>query len=390
MICDALVLGGGPAGATTALGLTRHGRKVCLVDWPCKRPPLGESLPPGAVPLLELMGLRREFERQGHLRTWSTKSAWGGEDLRDQDFTFHPYGSAWQLDRAAFQDLLLAAARSAGTHILRAPGLKRVVRSAGGLWSVDFDAIGTIAARFIVDATGRRSSFARALGHRRLKQDRLVATTICRAPRKREDAIGFVLVEAQRDGWWYAASAPAAGLIATYMTDSDLLPARRDRRLSFFLERLDETLHVRAMFPPEKTSTILVTCPAQTASLDLAGGDGWIAVGDAAISLDPLSSAGLCNALEMGLRGAAAIHGSLSGDPEAIGKYASTVEQEMFEYNRLRHSFYAMERRWRDRAFWMRRRSVGRVTGATSASRARFSTREAPHANPRQGKCDIA
>ncbi len=82
-----------------------------------------------------------------------------------------------------------------------------------------------------------------------------------------------------------------------------------------------------------------------------------MAVGDAAVAFDPLSSLGINNALETGLRAAEAIHAALSGHEKALTPYASFLHDRLAESERLRLSFYAMEQRWRQEPFWRRRTS---------------------------------
>ena len=89
--------------------------------------------------------------------------------------------------------------------------------------------------------------------------------------------------------------------------------------------------------------------------LDRFVGDGWLAVGDAAISFDPLSSQGMLNALYTGLRGGQALARALLGDHAGIAGYTERLEQVYGAYLRNRLAFYAAEPRWADHAFWRRR-----------------------------------
>jgi hypothetical protein len=63
-------------------------------------------------------------------------------------------------------------------------------------------------------------------------------------------------------------------------------------------------------FSPE---TALSVTAANSARLAETAGDGWIAIGDAALSFDPIASRGLFNALYTAWSGAMACHDVLTG-----------------------------------------------------------------------------
>jgi len=101
-----------------------------------------------------------------------------------------------------------------------------------------------------------------------------------------------------------------------------------------------------------------VRTDASGARLERFAGDGWLAVGDAALAFDPLSSQSLFDALYTGLRGAEAIAADLAGEggaPEARTAYAERLESVRAAYRRHLHLYYRAETRWRDRPFWARR-----------------------------------
>jgi flavin-dependent dehydrogenase len=63
------VIGGGPAGSSAARRLSQLGRSVVIIEKQVfPRAHLGESLSPGVLPLLDVLGLRERIEDQGFLR----------------------------------------------------------------------------------------------------------------------------------------------------------------------------------------------------------------------------------------------------------------------------------------------------------------------------------
>src|SRR5262249_40774712 len=88
----------------------------------------------------------------------------------------------------------------------------------------------------------------------------------------------------------------------------------------------------------------------------------WVAVGDAAMAWDPLSSQGIGKALESALAAAEAIRGALDGRLGALRDYAGGVALSFDQYRRLRTHFYGQVRRWPGAPFG-ERRQITRHTG---------------------------
>lgn len=91
------------------------------------------------------------------------------------------------------------------------------------------------------------------------------------------------------------------------------------------------------------------------ARLDRFGGKGWLAVGDAALSFDPLSSQGIFDAIYTGMKAAQAVDASLSGDTQAVEEYSTRLESIRAAYLERHRLVYETEARWPDRSFWRRR-----------------------------------
>ena len=87
----------------------------------------------------------------------------------------------------------------------------------------------------------------------------------------------------------------------------------------------------------------------------LPAGDGWLAIGDAAICFDPLASNGLLSAFETAAAAADAAVRLLDGDDEAAAAYDAHVAGLWRSYRQAREAAYAIERRWAQNPFWSRR-----------------------------------
>lgn len=345
---DALVAGGGPAGATAALCLARSGASVALVD-PFTDDGLhvGETLAPTTREPLTHLSLWDRFLAAGHRPAQAIRSAWGHAEPIDQDFIFHPYGSGWHVDRRAFDRMLVDAASQAGVRLVTG-AIERASRNRG-VWSLHAGAA-ELKARHVVDATGRPARFARRLGARRVALDRLVGVVASLPAEQTTSAHeGATLLEAVRDGWWYSARTPDDRLLLAYMTDADLW-ARAARTPGAFASTLESAplTRARVLGAPGAPARVVA---AVSAHLHPAAGPGWIAAGDSAMAVDPLSGGGVCLALRSGMRAA----DTILRDEDAVGEYSADISRAFSAYTDQWRWFYGQEERFGSSDFWRRR-----------------------------------
>jgi flavin-dependent dehydrogenase len=362
---DVVVLGAGPAGAAAATALVRTGLKVVLLARPGTGPPdRYETLPPEIQVPLAALGLWEHFRAAGHLPSPGILSAWGGPGLIATDALFNPYGPGWHVDRGCFDALLVEGAADVGVIVRRDLLVTRLGRGPSGDWTLEGNSGGrpvALRAGFLIDATGRAASPARRLGGGRVVLDRLVGLVAMISPDPSTPCPDRrLLVEAVADGWWYAAPLPdAQRLLLAFFTDADLLPRGRDALAPHWRTRLQQAPYATQRLGIHARLDGLHLMSASTSQARRVAGAGWLAVGDAAATLDPLCGQGVYRALESGLRAAAAVGSSLSGSREALSDYARHAEADFAAYLRERVAYYRAERRWRPAPFWQRRHSTG-------------------------------
>jgi flavin-dependent dehydrogenase len=167
-----LVVGGGPAGATSAALLAREGFDVLLVERePFPRFHVGESLLPANVALFDRLGVHEAVRKAGFL---VKHGATFYDQETDHEHTFYftrdpaapSYG--YQVSRAEFDALLLEHARRSGAEV-RQPATAEGLRLAPDGVTVavrEGDRRDETRARFLVDARGRAGFLATATGRR--------------------------------------------------------------------------------------------------------------------------------------------------------------------------------------------------------------------------------
>ena len=240
----------------------------CSQRPPARKPWGGESFTGAIRTPLTTLGLWDRFCAAGHVTGYEQRSAWGEAGIADSIFS--AYGNAWHVDRDRFDDDLRAAVVERGVAIVRYASLDTLQRDGDGAeWRIELDGRRRIAARYLVDATGRAGAVARRLGVRPQLHDRLVAFTAL-VPRNPAFDHAMVISTAS-DGWWYAAPVPRGHVLA-YFTDSDLAPRQFGARS-------------------------MQVVPANSAFTPARGRDGWLPVGDACAAHDPLCGWGVHRAL---------------------------------------------------------------------------------------------
>ena len=371
---DAIVLGGGPAGATAATLLAEAGRRVLVLEkGTFPRFHIGESLLPASVELFQRLGVNDALQqafihKPGGKWLYGTAEVPGDFANSDRWATFksHPY--SYLVERSIFDEILLNRASEVGAEVRFGHDVCDLLsdeRPTNGEPSPDDasrnrvcgvrarDASGTVrefAGDLVIDCTGLRAFVGAKLGIRRPAHgQRLGIFAQYRAEPTRDDVkAGWFIGQMYYDGWTWLLRLPDGRFsVGTVMT------AERFKKTGASAERLLDFLVAHnpllrdGMTPdPERISSVHVSGHMGNRCSRLAG-DGWVLAGDAAFFVDPCYSSGV----HLAMSSAALIADSVlkaPADRALPPNVFDEYERKMFHHEqavvRMVESFYIASR----------------------------------------------
>jgi len=357
MRADVLILGAGPAGVSTALGLLCQGISVAIVSSKGRVPGIPvDVLSPETKTEFAHLGIQAEAWSSLGVACHGIDAAWGNASPTSYSFLRNPYGDGIAVPRSTLHPVLLQCATDAGAHhsIARFVGAEptstgwRVTSQAGEINE-------QIECRVLVDASGRASVVSRHMGARFRRFDSLCSVGAlldgCKTDR-------ILSVTATQHGWWYSAPTPDGRTLVSFLSDADVLRRLSATRPDVWLSLLRPVRRALSLGDLPRRPA-LEAYPCESSTLE-AMGTAWLAVGDAAARFDPLSATGVLHAIRSGRTAAAAVASYLGGNSEALNDFARGELDSFAAYLRGRRSQYGLERRFSQHAFWARRTADGR------------------------------
>ena len=338
---DVAVIGGGPAGLTAAVALRNSGRSVVVIDRISRGRRVGETLVPDVRHLLASLSLTEGFDDIPSVSFVGTRSTWGSaSEPFERSSILNPLGAGLHVDRAVFDQWFVEQASRCGVCVEKVSERVDLKECSAG-WSMSCGAL-EFEAPFLIDARGR--SVAEGVPRRWVAFDRLVGLVGWFSGSHNTEP--ELLIEPIECGWWYSAPQPDGGLVATLMTDADLLSASADGKLlDYWTASLDLAPLTRERLNQCSQANELEVRRAESGYSYPDRGGNWRAVGDAAISCDPLAGVGIANAIRSGIAAAQEIDSP------------STPAAPPLDYLEKRAQYYGMETRWPS-PFWLRRQPV--------------------------------
>ena len=353
---ECIVVGGGPAGATTATLLAQHGRKTLLLErgrFP--RHHIGESLMPQTYWTFQRLGMLPKLAASDFPRKESVQFISGsGAESQPYFFTDRDPGEwskTWQVRRDTFDQMMLDNARAHGVEVREGTGINRVVMEDGRAVGVEVGdpEPGRIGADVVVDATGMAALLSKSLNLREAEQDLKNASIYAyykgaARDEGRNSGATVIIHNVDRSGWfWFIPLPDDVASVGVVAPPNYLCAGRGDDPAVTFEEEIAKTPGIaRRLDGAERISSVYVTSDFSYRSRQVAG-DGWVLVGDAFGFLDPVYSSGVFLALKSGEFAADAIHEALAaGDTSGarLGAWGERFTSGMHLMRQLVYAFY--------------------------------------------------
>jgi len=324
---EVVVIGGGPAGATTATLVAQQGRSARLYErerFP--RYHVGESLIPETFWVLDRLGILPELRGgpfvEKHSVQFVSEQGRLSEPLYFADYKPHESARTWQVTRQDFDQLMLDNARRHGVDVREGMRVLDVLFEGGravGVRTVDEAGVEEdVRCHVVVDAAGQSGLILDRLGLRQwdpLLKKAAIWSYFKGAAREQGRDAGATLVmqTAGKVGWfWYIPlqnDITSIGVVAPF----DHLFKNRDSKDlgAIFSEEVARCPGLQPRIAGAERVGPYRAAKEYSYRSSKVAGDGWVLVGDAFGFLDPLYSSGILLALKSGALAADAIAAGL-------------------------------------------------------------------------------
>ena len=303
---DVIVVGAGPAGASTAYHLAKQGHSVLMVEkdaFPRYKPCSG-AVSPSVAEFFDFdfaPAIARSMRRVRY--TYKL-----GDPVEAELTTTDPI---WMVKREVFDQFLVQQAQRQGAEF-KANTAVTAIANKGDYWQVS-TTDGTLESTYLVAADGANGPMAKWLGFPNIVL-RTASVLEVPAPVGDDCAINFEFgLVKQGCAWNFPKGASYSIGAATFLGQGS---ADHRKALEKFSQSFGVSLDQGTLY---------------SHSLKMWDGNHplhthrAVLVGEAAAIVDPLSAEGIRPGMISGVRAAEAIHAALAGDPEALASYTATM-----------------------------------------------------------------
>lgn len=341
MLCDVAIIGGGPAGATTASLLKKYNPNLNVVILERDKFPrdhVGESQLPGTSSVLAEMGVWDKVEAADFPIKLGATYRWGkSEEL--WDFEFYPReqfrdeprpakyegqrrATAFQVDRAVYDKILLDHVAEMGALVREETRVIEILRDGDAVKGLKLDGGEVIEAKYYVDGSGHSGILRRAMGVEVDCPTKLQNVAMWDYWQNADWAVKigiggtYVQVLSIGYGWiWFIPLGPtrtSVGLIvpAEYLKTCGKKPAE------LYAEALQNDDRIRGLMRNATSEDKFSTIKDWSFLARRLAGENWFLVGESGGFADPILAAGLTMTHHAGRECAYTILELLGGNPK--------------------------------------------------------------------------
>jgi flavin-dependent dehydrogenase len=349
---DVIVIGGGPAGSTSATLLAQRGLSVLLLErerFP--RFQIGESLLPYNNDLLDRLGITESLEQGDFFPKYGAEFVTGDGQIA---YTFRfdrnlpeGYQRTFQVKRAEFDLLLLRNAAAAGVEVREQTAVASVELDDPDRAVVQLTTGEKLESRFVVDASGHGSIVGQRYGGRSeveaLKKVAFFAH-YRNVPRPSGRDAGNTIIVVLRDAWFWLIPITGELMSVGLVVERDHVKNCGLQPEELLEKTICETPYMAERMKNAERVTQIYARKDFSYAMRRMVGKNYALVGDAAGFLDPIFSTGVFLAMKSADIASAAIERRLRrGSMRLLRRYEHTINGALHRYFRFIANFYERE-----------------------------------------------
>jgi geranylgeranyl reductase family protein len=336
---DVIIIGGGPAGSTSATTLASKGLNVLLLEkekFP--REHVGESLIPLSYASLEKQGLIDDLKKIStrkpgvHFVSGDGKkqSLWCFKNvIKDETYlTFH-------VIRSAFDKLLLDNSRKKGANVMEEVQVKDVnldgidgIVTVKGINSNQEEL--TFEAKFLVDASGQNTFLAKKLGVKKSYEDLDRVATWSHWTNNnfdihlKEGVIKIIYLGGEKKGWLWVIPVSKDQLSIGVVLNNSYVKAQKQKfkdsenwKHDMYIQELKESFLFDSIIKDAKMAHKVGMAGDYSYYCEKKYGNNFALIGDAGAFLDPIFSSGIYVGMHSAELTGEAIYKKVKNTPDA-------------------------------------------------------------------------
>ncbi len=356
---DAIIIGGGPAGATAAAVLAQQGRHVLVLEKEQgPRYQIGESLMPFCYFPLERIGVIEQMKTSRFPKKYSVQFVRQSGEISQPFYFFqhlkHEASTTWQVLRSEFDQMLLSNARAKGAEVREGMPVMEIV------W--DRDTVRGVRARepdghlrefhapVTIDASGRNALAQLRSGWRQWDPalNKVSLWTYYKGAQRDPglDEGATTVAYLPKKGWFWYIALPDDVVSVGIVANQDYLYMDTRDPAEIFAREVEKNAWIKQHLAPGKPCDRFRVTQEFSYRSKFCAANGLVLAGDAFAFLDPVFSSGVFLALKSGVLAADAVDEALKkGDVSAssFAAYGATFCQGLEAMRKLVYAFYDQE-----------------------------------------------